>query len=247
MVYREPFQFAVMCLVLMGCGEGTDPSQPNSRFVSAQTGAAANDPYGGYSANEIRFLDDVASNTDLNDVLLSSRFVGLDGAEQTATEIAPGSHLVLVILRGYTDPICPACTRQTAQLIASHAEFAERGAEVAVVYPVEESSQQTHWEDLLSAARSQLEVSNNEVPFTLMFDVGLATITDLGLRDQLSKPATYIVDRNGQVVFAYEGVGGTELQQISDRPSIANMLRQLDQLNADVPATESPPTTEADS
>lgn len=231
----------------MGCSEGTDPSQPNPRFVSAPTGGHAHDAYGGYSAGEIRFLDDVESNTDLSDALLSSRFVGLDGAEQTAAEIAPGSHLVLVVLRGYTDPICPACTRQTAQLIANHAEFAERGAEVAVVYPVEESSQQTHWEDLLSAARSQLQETNDEVSFTLLFDVGLSAITDLGLKDQLSKPATYLIDRDGHVVFAYEGQGGTAPQQLSDRPSIANILGRLDELNADSPAPETPQPADTDS
>lgn len=219
---------ALLCL-LAGCSDSPDVSQPNPRFVSSGPSEPRVDPYAIYNATEIRFIDNAVSNVELSDAILSSRFLGLDNAEHAPTELAADSHLVLVILRGYTDPICPACTRQTAQLIAHYPEFVSRGAQVAVVYPIEETNQRASWDALLQNARTQLENAEQEVPFTLLFDVGLAAITDLGLKDKLSKPATYIISREGDVVFAYEGKGA---EDIADRPSIASILAQLDQLSS---------------
>jgi peroxiredoxin len=234
---KLPFLILVALLV-PGCSEEPDYSQPNPRFVSSQPVDPGDDPYGLYNATEIRFIDNASSNVDLSDAILSSRFLGLDNAEHTPSELAADAHLVLIVLRGYTDPICPACTRQTAQLISNYPEFVSRGAQVAVVYPIENSDQRAAWEDLLHSARTQLENSEQEVPFTLLFDVGLSAITELGLKDQLSKPATYIISRDGEVVFAYEGKGG--IDAISDRPSIESILVQLDELGGSE-TSESPP------
>ena len=60
-----------------------------------------------------------------------------------------------------------------------------------------------------------------------MLDVELRAVDQLGIRADLSKPATYIVDKQGQVRFAY--VGAT----IADRPSVQSMLEQLAAINAD--------------
>jgi peroxiredoxin len=66
-----------------------------------------------------------------------------------------------------------------------------------------------------------------EPPFPLVLDVELRAVDQLGIRADLSKPATYILDKQGQVRFAY--VGAT----IADRPSIQSMLEQLAAVNAD--------------
>ena len=45
----------------------------------------------------------------------------------------------------------------------------------------------------------------------------------LGIRDDLAKPSTYILDKRGNLVYAYVGETST------DRPSVKAILKQLDQ------------------
>ena len=56
-------------------------------------------------------------------------------------------------------------------------------------------------------------------------DVELKAINTLGIRGHLAKPSTYILDKKGQVRFAYVG------KTTSDRPSIKAMLKELDGIN----------------
>ena len=65
------------------------------------------------------------------------------------------------------------------------------------------------------------------MPFPIVLDVELSAVKELGIRDNLSKPATFILDKYGQVRFAYVGTG------IADRPSVKAILNQLDALNQD--------------
>lgn len=66
-----------------------------------------------------------------------------------------------------------------------------------------------------------------EPPFPLVLDVELRTVDQLGIRADLSKPATYIVDKQGHVRFAYVSAN------VADRPSVQSMLEQLAAINAD--------------
>jgi peroxiredoxin len=61
------------------------------------------------------------------------------------------------------------------------------------------------------------------VPFPVLLDVQLQAVDQLGIRKDLSKPATYIVDRTGEVRYAYVG------NHLADRPSVQAVLQQLDQ------------------
>ena len=58
-----------------------------------------------------------------------------------------------------------------------------------------------------------------------MLDVQLKVVDQLGIRKDLSKPATYILDKEGQTRFAYVG------ESLADRPSVKALLEQLDLLN----------------
>ena len=55
--------------------------------------------------------------------------------------------------------------------------------------------------------------------------VELKAVDHLGIRKDLSKPATYILDKQGQTRFAYVG------DSLADRPSVKALLEQLDALN----------------
>jgi len=59
--------------------------------------------------------------------------------------------------------------------------------------------------------------------FQVLLDEECRACDRLGIRDDLAKPSTYILDTQGNVVFAYVGETST------DRPSIKAILTQLDQ------------------
>ena len=53
----------------------------------------------------------------------------------------------------------------------------------------------------------------------------LKGVSALGIREDLSKPATYIVDQDGAVRFAYVGANR------ADRPSVDAVLAELQSIN----------------
>ena len=60
--------------------------------------------------------------------------------------------------------------------------------------------------------------------FQLLLDQECTACGQLGIRDDLAKPSTYILDTHGNVVYAYVGATST------DRPSIRAILAQLDRI-----------------
>jgi peroxiredoxin len=125
-----------------------------------------------------------------------------------------------VVTRGFPGSICMFCSAQTAMLIKNHDEFVKRGAELLVVFP----GPKEHLGAFTRSARSQAESA--AVPFRLLLDPDFKAVDQLGIRAELAKPSTYILDKQGQVRFAYVGAS------LSDRPSLKAMLGQLDQINA---------------
>jgi peroxiredoxin len=81
-----------------------------------------------------------------------------------------------------------------------------------------------HLDDFTRSARNLAE--NAAVPFRLLLDPDFKAVDQLSIRGELAKPSTYILDKQGQVRFAYVGAS------LSDRPSLKAMLAQLDQINA---------------
>ena len=173
-------------------------------------------------SDSINFLDDLTSNQSPGEDLRSFTFVDVDGKSSTPEELAPGKRIVLVVTRGNTDPICPYCTTQTSRLIANYDQFKSRGAEVMVVYPIEHQDDAQRLDAFLERSRGMLADPAREVPFPILLDVELKAVDKLGIRQDLSKPATYILDADGSVRFAYVGA------RLNDRPSIAAMIKELD-------------------
>ena len=237
--------FPTVCLVVLSlsaCGEkspptGQAPVAPNSVDASSAPGQAAStngspSPYGGgyggggygsyYSTGNITFLDDVSTNVDVGDAIASLSFTDLDGNVTRLQDYVGQKSVVLVITRGNTNPICPYCTTQTSRLIANYPKLAERNAEVIVVYPIEHNSDQDRLKSFLEASRKRLDDPSQPVPFPILLDVELKAVDQLGIRKDLSKPATYILDPEGHVRFAYVGA------DIADRPSVDAIIKQLD-------------------
>lgn len=216
--------FGGLCLMFAGCGE-PKPAKSKIQYT-----------YPSYGNDTIRFLDDVQSNTGLDAGLRDLTLLGVDGKETRVSSLQGDKHLILVVTRGNTEPICPYCSTQVADYIRSYDAIAGKNAQVVVVYPIEKLSDQQRREAFLGKARELLKDPNRPVPFPVLLDVELKAVDKLGIRRNLAKPATYLLDRNGRMQFAYVGN-----ENLADRPSVQAMLQELDKLNA--PSTA--PTTSA--
>lgn len=199
--------------VASGCSEKT-PSY-------ARSGSGEAGGYGDYyGTDEITFLDEASSNAALDEGLTSISFVSSTGEERRIGDLAPGQTLVVVVTRGNTVPICPYCSTQTARLISNYESFKAVGAEVAVVYPIETGNDSSRLTKFLEDVKTRLDDTSKPVPFPVLLDVELKGVDQLGIRKDLSKPATYIVDAEGNVRYAYVG------EHLADRPNISALLAE---------------------
>lgn len=198
---------------------------PADPLLEAPAEFAPGNAYSGYyTPGEIRFLDSVQSNAELAQGIAALGFVDADGMPVALSDLTRIKPVVLVITRGNTNPICPYCSTQTARLIAEYDQFVQRGVEVAVVYPVAAADDAERLDAFLANVRTLLGDPSRQVPFPIWFDIELKAVDQLGIRKDLSKPATYIIDQAGQVRFAYVGA------HLADRPSNQALLTQIDLL-----------------
>ncbi len=148
-------------------------------------------------------------------------FVDADGNKVDLTQYRGKRKVVLVVLRGVARSerggLCPTCLAQTGSLMANREEFARRGAEVLVVFP----GPSERLPEFLERAKT-MTPGEPDKGIRVLLDRECTACERLGIRDDLAKPSTYILDIHGKVVYAYVGETST------DRPSVKAMLAQLD-------------------
>ena len=165
------------------------------------------------------FKDDPKPNAQVEPGQFPTEFIDSDGKPVSLKEYAGHKSVVIVFTRGYHNgQICVNCSAQLSRLVRSHAEFVKRDTEVLMVFP----GPKDHLDKLLE--RGQVKADNAVVPFRILLDPDFVAVDRLGIRGSLAKPATYILDKEGKLRFAYVGEG------MADRPSIKGMLDQLDQI-----------------
>ncbi|TWU38777.1 AhpC/TSA family protein [Novipirellula aureliae] len=171
----------------------------------------------------IRFTDVAQSQPITVDDFSDLTFTNEAGITVKLADIMSKDYLVLVITRGWNNGVCIYCVSQTSRWARRYEELAEYNAQLAVVFPVETQTDATHSSDLSSRIR-KAPIDNDRIPFPILLDVNLAGVDQLGIRSQLAKPSTYIIDRKGRVRFAYVG------ESIADRPTVDSILSQLSQI-----------------
>lgn len=168
-------------------------------------------------------LKDVApANRQVATSDLPTSFVDVSG-KPIDLKAYRGRAVVLVVVRGMPESpggvFCPYCLAQAGSLAASYEEFKTRGAEVLLVFP-------GPGENAAEFAREVQSQSNagKAMPFPVCLDKDCSACDRLGIRGDLAKPSTFILDPNGDVTYAYVG------KSTSDRPSVKAMLAELDRM-----------------
>ncbi|MEM8943590.1 MAG: peroxiredoxin family protein [Planctomycetota bacterium] len=166
------------------------------------------------------FWDEVETNTNLPNDINDLTFVDTQGNQVQLTDFHGKKNVVLVITRGFSGQLCPFCRTQSSRLVANYDEFQKRDAEVLLVYP----GGSEHLEEFIDAAKVSEKKEVDQIPFPILLDSDLKAVNYLQIAAELAFPSTYILDKAGNVRFAYVG------EQINDRPSVKAMLAELDKL-----------------
>ena len=224
---------------LFGCSEAKVAPEPSTQITTPTSTSPTGGGYGFPGQDKVNFKDDVEPKGDSPAGLSDITFTEIDGQKRKLNEYISDdvNNVLLVVTRGYGSSICLYCATQTSRLIANYDKFKDRKTEVVVAFPVESKDDSSKVSELTDKAIEFTDVKPDAIPFSVLLDVELAAVNKLGIKDALAKPATYIIDRNGDVRFAYVG------SSITDRPSIKSLLKQIETLNDELPK----PTTKDDS
>lgn len=199
--------------LLAGCGENSAPT-PFDPSVSRY----------GEDYRQIQFKDRVQSNATSDTNIADFIFTYINGNETSLKDYLGKKNVVLVVTRGFAGSVCLYCATQTSRLLTNYSQFAKRDAEVVVVFPIETPDDSRRHRDFVVSVKNKLDTPVEKIPFPIVLDVELKVVDQLGIRKDLSKPATYILDKQGQTRFAYVG------ESLADRPSVKALLEQLDML-----------------
>ncbi len=150
-------------------------------------------------------------------------FTDPDGNEVKLADLMTEEYLVLVITRGWYGGVCFYCASQTSRWARRFEELEPYNAQLAVIFPTE-SAEEAVKIDELEKRIIKGKIPNEDIPYPILLDINLSSVDQLGIRSDLAKPATYIIDREGRVRFAYVG------ESIADRPTVDSILKQLSKL-----------------
>lgn len=168
-----------------------------------------------------------SSNRSLGETLpppqRSAELVFPDGTRKTIEEFK-GQALVLIFNRGYAGYVCPYCTTYSAQMASRYEDFKKLGAEVVLVYPTLEGEESKVKEFMDSVKALLAEQGEDALGVPVALDAGAKIVKKFEISGDVSKPSTFILDRQGLVRYAYVGANK------EDRPSIDSLLEELKQL-----------------
>lgn len=208
--------FLALLAALAGCGS-SGPSQ------------TARPTYGSPSLEQLKQTADDFHAREPNRPVAAGQvplqFVDDEGKAVDIASFRGKSNVVLVVVKGMPPSpggiFCPGCLAQVNALTANYDEFKKRDAEILVVFPGAKDT----LPQFLRDGKVDGKDGNPKVPFPLLLDTDSKAVTALGIDGQLAKPSTYILDKQGNAVFAFVG------ETTTDRPSVASLLSRLNKLN----------------
>jgi peroxiredoxin len=211
----------VIVVLLVSCGQQAQTPAYRPPAKSSGYGHGYDPPA---DHRLVHFNDTAETNTPTDVAIKELRFSDVDGKPVELKRHLGEKNLLLVITRGYTSRgICFYCSTHTSRLVNNYEKFKERNAEVVVVFPVEQGDNKQQLDEFLKATREKLDTQDAPVPFPVLLDLKLENVAKLDIKEDLSRPATYILDKKGKVQFAHLGSD-------VDRPSIKALLEKLDTL-----------------
>jgi peroxiredoxin len=205
-------------------------------MVGACSGCGGAEDLPGDAGSAVRFNDLAPANASVSpEDLLKLTLQDPEGHSKAIGELRAGKPLVLIVTRGlvgsekvddkgnYGKSYCTYCSTQVSRLIANYDSFRKRDAEVIVVFPIARAKDEGEVQKFAARVQGPRKTTRDS-PFPILLDIDLHAVDALGIRADLSKPATYIIDTEGEVRYAYVG------KNVSDRPSVQALLDQLDAL-----------------
>lgn len=171
----------------------------------------------------VRFSEVTQSQPITIDDFSELTFTDASGNDIKLAEVMSREYLVLVVTRGWYGGVCFYCASQTSRWARRFDELEPYDAQLAVIFPTETEGDAEKLDELNKRIKGG-EIPNETVPYPVLLDINLKGVDKLGIRAELAKPATYIIDKSGRVRFAYVG------ESIADRPTVDSVLNQLSQL-----------------
>jgi len=219
-------------LLAVGCGqvesEGRDTTPTATPPTSSTPDASASDPnVAGMNKmkfpapEDIQFKDSLESNVDLPKAINELVFTNKDGTKIQMADYVGKMNVILVFTEGFNGTICPFCQTQTSRLVANYEKFQQRDCEIIVVYPGPETKLDEFIEAALKTEKDQVD----DVPFPIALDKDFLATDFFDIHSKHAHPSTYLIDKQGNVKFAYVGTDMT-----ADRPSVKALLNRLDNL-----------------
>jgi peroxiredoxin Q/BCP len=203
---RRTSSIVVAVLAVAGC------AKPESNIPTVDFSRSP-----GYAV--VPFKDDAPANATVAEFPLA--FVDWHGQPVDLAQYRGKKKVVLIVLRGMPrsekGAFCPSCLAQTSSLMANQTEFDRRRAELLIVFP----GPADRLGEFLKKATTQTP-GEPDPAFRMLVDKECRACDRLGIRDDLAKPSTYILDTHGNLIYAYVGETST------DRPSVKAILAQID-------------------
>lgn len=123
----------------------------------------------------------------------------IDGEEIQLSRLNGKNPVVLIVLRGWPEYQCPACSRQVGQFVAEAEKFQELGANVLMVYPGPSKVLQEKAKEFSKS----FDFPNN---FYFVLDPDYSMTNKYGLRWDAPKetayPSTFVIDKKGKVIYS---------------------------------------------
>lgn len=173
----------------------------------------------------IRFTEVTESQPITIEDFSELRFTDKEGNEVELSDVMTSDYLVLVITRGWYGGVCFYCASQTSRWARRFDELEPYNAQLVVIFPTETAEEAPKLEELSKRIKRGV-IPNESIPYPILLDINLSSVDQLGIRSELAKPSTYIIDRSGRVRFAYVG------ESIADRPTVDSVLKQLAKLQS---------------